>query len=98
MLIFEHRTLKMKFFWCHEIFSEILILKMDVKINSRIIMKNNAADPEIGFLTKSILKPYGRAWELSNHRVPTSILRMYDYQERQQSTILRLEKCLSERL
>ena len=23
--------------------------------------KNHAADPEIGFLTKSIFKPYGRA-------------------------------------
>ena len=34
-------------------------------------MKNHAADPEITFLTKSILKPYGRtvaiptAWELN---------------------------------
>ena len=34
---------------------------MDVKINFRIIMKNRAADPEIGFLTKSISKPYDRA-------------------------------------
>ena len=33
---------------------------MSVKINLRIIMKNLAADPEIGFLTKSILKPYDR--------------------------------------
>ena len=45
---------------------------MDVKINSRIITKNNAADPEIGFLAKSISKPYGRvramppAWVLNN--------------------------------
>ena len=36
----------------------------------RIIRKNSAADPETGFLTLSILKPYGRvaamptAWEL----------------------------------
>ena len=43
---------------------------MNVKMNLRIITKNRAADPEIGFLTKSILKPYGRttamptAWEL----------------------------------
>ena len=43
---------------------------MGVKMNSRIITKNHAADPEIGFLTKSISKPYGRAkamptaWEL----------------------------------
>ena len=41
-------------------------LKIAVKMNLRIITKN----PEIGFLTKSNLKPYGRAramptaWEL----------------------------------
>ena len=34
---------------------------MGVKMNLRITMKNHAADPEIGFLTKSISKPYGRA-------------------------------------
>ena len=44
---------------------------MGVKRNLRIIPKNHAADPEIGFLKKSISKPYGRAmamppaWELS---------------------------------
>ena len=43
---------------------------MSVKMNLRIITKNHTADPEIGFLTKSISKPYGRAmtmptvWEL----------------------------------
>ena len=31
---------------------------MGVKLNLRIIMKNHAFDPEIGFLTYSILKPY----------------------------------------
>ena len=36
-----------------------MVLKMGVKINLRIITKNHAADPEKGFLTKSILKPYG---------------------------------------
>ena len=36
----------------------------------RIMTKNHTADPEIGLLTKSISKPYGRAkvmppaWEL----------------------------------
>ena len=30
-------------------------------MNLRIITKNHAADPEIGFLTKSISKPYDRA-------------------------------------
>ena len=39
-------------------------------MNLRIITKNPTADPEKGFLTKSISKPYGRAtgmstaWEL----------------------------------
>ena len=45
--------------------------KNGCKMNLRIITRNNAADPEIGFLTKSISKPYGRAtamppaWELN---------------------------------
>ena len=40
-------------------------------MNLRIITKNHAADPEKGFLKKSISKPYGRAtamptaWELN---------------------------------
>ena len=44
---------------------------MVVKMNLRVITKNHAADLEIGFLTKSIPKPYGRptamppAWELN---------------------------------
>ena len=38
-------------------------------MNLRIITKNRAADPDIGFLTKSISNPYGAtamppAWEL----------------------------------
>ena len=43
---------------------------MGVKMNLRVITNNHEADPEIGFLTKSILKPYDRAttmppaWEL----------------------------------
>ena len=43
---------------------------MAVKMYSRIIMKNHAADPEIRFLPKSISKPNGcatampTAWEL----------------------------------
>ena len=45
---------------------------MGEKMNLRIITKNRAADPEIGFLTKLISKPYGHAtamppsWELCN--------------------------------
>ena len=44
---------------------------MAVKMNLRIIAKNNAADPEIGFLAKSISKSNSYAtamptvWELS---------------------------------
>ena len=44
---------------------------MGAKIKFRIITKNRKSDPKIGFLTKSILKPYRRAaamptaWELS---------------------------------
>ena len=40
-------------------------------MNLRVKTKNNTTDPELGFRTKSILKPYGRAtakppaWELS---------------------------------
>ena len=60
------------------VLSEILLSFFDnsdfineCKMNLRIIMKNHAADPEAGFPTKSILKPYGRAtamptlWELN---------------------------------
>ena len=32
--------------------------KNEGKMNLRIITKNHVADPEIGFLTKSISKPY----------------------------------------
>ena len=45
---------------------------MGVKMNLGMIMKNYAADPEIGFITKSISKPYGRstamppAWKLTS--------------------------------
>ena len=37
---------------------EILISKMGIKMNLRIIRKNYAADPEKGFLVKSILRPF----------------------------------------
>ena len=50
----------MKFFFgVKEFFSWILILKMDVKMNLRIITKNHAADSKIGFPLKSILKSIG---------------------------------------
>ena len=44
---------------------------MAIKMNLRIITKNLEADLEIGFLRKSISKPYGHAtamppaWELN---------------------------------
>ena len=56
--------------WMSKFFSEILILKMWVKMNLRIITKNDAANLEKRFLRKSFLKPYTRAaampttWEL----------------------------------
>ena len=34
---------------------------MNERIDLRVITKNHAADPEIGFLTISISKPNGRA-------------------------------------
>ena len=49
---------------------------MDVKMNLRIITKNYAADPEIGFLAKSISKSNGcatampTAWGLRGHFRP----------------------------
>ena len=42
-----------------KIFLRILIVKMSEEMNFKIITKNHAADPEKGFLTKSVLKPYG---------------------------------------
>ena len=42
----------------------IFISKMIVKMNLPIITKNHAADPEKGFLTKSISKPYARVTAL----------------------------------
>ena len=50
---------------------EILIFKMELKRNLRIITKNHAANPEKGFLAKSISKSNGyatampTAWELT---------------------------------
>ena len=38
-----------------------MISKIALKMNLKIRTKNHAADPEIGFLTKSISKPYGCA-------------------------------------
>ena len=45
---------KWNFFGVKEIFLWTLISKIGVKTNLRIITKNHAAHPEIGFLTKSI--------------------------------------------
>ena len=42
--------------------------KIAVKINFRIIKKNHPADPEIGFLTKSISKPYDSATDMPTAR------------------------------
>ena len=61
MLIYENRLSKMNFFSTNKCFSGILVSKMSVKMNLKFKPKNHAADPEIQFLTKSILRPYGRA-------------------------------------
>ena len=42
-------------------FFHLFFSTMRVKMDLRIITKNHEADPEIGFLTKSISKPFGRA-------------------------------------
>ena len=61
---------KMIFLAPRNFFTWTLILKIAVKMNLRIITKNHAADPEIGFLTKSFSKPHGcattmpTAWKL----------------------------------
>ena len=47
---------------------------MGAKMNFKIITKNHAADPEIGFLTKSISKPYGRATAIPPALELTSVL------------------------
>ena len=49
----------MKFFSVKEFFSWILISKIDVKLNLRIITKNHAADSKKGPPLKSILEPIG---------------------------------------
>ena len=59
----------MKFFDAKEFSTSFLISKMGLKMNLRIITKNHAADPEIGFFAKSISKSNGptalpTAWEL----------------------------------
>ena len=60
---------KWNFFGVKEFFHQFS--KMTVNMNFRIITKNHAVDPEIGFLIKSMSKPKRRAtaipqaWELS---------------------------------
>ena len=64
-MVYKNQPSKIKLFWCYGFFSEIFILKMDVKMNLMVITKNWRADPEIGFLTKSILQ---RFWLLRPFR------------------------------
>ena len=60
-MVNERRGSKMKFFCVNDFFFINFELKMVVKRNLSLITKNHRADPEIGFLTKSISKSYGRA-------------------------------------
>ena len=59
------------FFWCQGIFPWILIPKMDLKMNFRMIMKNHAADSKIESPLKIDLradqKSNPTAWELNWH-------------------------------
>ena len=48
MMVIKTRSSKIKSFWCQGNFSWILISKMNVKMNFRIITKNHAADSKIG--------------------------------------------------
>ena len=61
------------FLGCAEFFSEILISKIGLKMNFRLITKSRAADPEIEILTRSILKPYGSAATMPTAWVPRLI-------------------------
>ena len=71
MSIYENRPSKM-FFLTSKNFFMNFVLKMGLKMNLRIITKNYAADPEIGFRTKSIRMPNANAtaiptaWELKS--------------------------------
>ena len=49
----------MNIFWCQRILFRNLISKIGAKMNFRRITKKYAADPELGFPTKSILNPVG---------------------------------------
>ena len=87
MLVYENQTSKIKFLVSRSFFAEILISKMGVKMNLRIITKNHAADPKIGFLIKSISKPNGRAtamptaWELILDRLSQNLkIIAYDFE------------------
>ena len=51
----------MKFSWRQEIFFMNFDFKNGCKNEYKDITKNRTADSEIGFLTKSISKAYGRA-------------------------------------
>ena len=60
MSITDNRPLKINFFGVKEFSFIDLASKMSVSRNLRITTKNHTADPEIGFITKSISKPYDR--------------------------------------
>ena len=57
-------------------------------------MKNHAADPEIGFLTKSISKPYVRAmamptaWDLRQFGSQNSVTSIKDQEFSQREIVL----------
>ena len=56
----ENQILKKFIILCQRVFSGILIWKIGVKMNLRLITKSYEAYPEKGFLTKSILQLFRR--------------------------------------
>ena len=57
-MIYENRSSKMKIFVSESLFFRNFYSKMALKMNLRIITKKHAADPELGFRKRSVLKPY----------------------------------------
>ena len=67
-MLYKNRRSKMKFVWYQVIFfSQILISKMNVKMNLRIITKNHADDSKIGSSLKIDFKA-----EWTHESMPTA--------------------------
>ena len=71
-MVIQNRPSKMKFFGVNEFFFVILISKMDVKMNLRIITKNHADDSKIGSLLNIDFKA-----EWTHESMPTAWVLTY---------------------